>query len=171
MAVMSGTPVNSNVLSFEDARRVVEHQAALIRASGNSATESVELLAAAGRVLAEPVVADRDLPPFPRSTRDGYAVRSADLSELPATLRVIGEIRAGETLEKNSQQHRHRASRVDHDGRAGPRRSGRGGDGGVQLGAWKASGDYAGRIRQEKILSRGGPRLVKDRCCSIVARG
>ncbi len=100
MAVMSGTPVNSNVLSFEDARRVVEHQAALIRASGNSATESVELLAAAGRVLAEPVVADRDLPPFPRSTRDGYAVRSADLSQLPATLDVIGEIRAGETLGK-----------------------------------------------------------------------
>src|SRR5579863_7402967 len=97
---MSGAPVNSNVLSFEDARRVVERQAALILASGDGAMESAELLAAAGRVLGEPVVADRDLPPFPRSTRDGYAVRSADLSQLPATLQVIGEIRAGETLEK-----------------------------------------------------------------------
>ena len=97
---MSGAPVNSNVLSFEDARRVVEQQAALARASRDSAMESVELLAAAGRVLAEPVSADRDLPPFPRSTRDGYAVRSADLSQPPATLEVIGEIRAGETLEK-----------------------------------------------------------------------
>ncbi|HET7893386.1 MAG TPA: gephyrin-like molybdotransferase Glp [Candidatus Sulfotelmatobacter sp.] len=99
MAVMPGAPVNSNVLSFEEARRVVERQAALIRAGADSAMESVELRSAAGRVLAEAVVADRDLPPFPRSTRDGYAVRSADLSQLPATLDVIGEIRAGETLE------------------------------------------------------------------------
>ena len=97
---MSGAPVNPTVLSFEEARRVVEQHAALIRSGGDSATESVELLAAAGRVLAESVVADRDLPPFPRSTRDGYAVRSADLSQLPATLEVIGEIQAGETLEK-----------------------------------------------------------------------
>lgn len=97
---MSGVPVNSTVLSFEDARRVVEQQAALIGANRDSPTESVELLAAAGRVLAEPVVADRDLPPFRRSTRDGYAVRSADLSQLPAMLEVVGEIRAGEALEK-----------------------------------------------------------------------
>lgn len=99
---MSAPPVASTVLSFEDARRVVEEQAALIR-SGNvqvRGTESVDLLAAAGRVLFEPVAADRDLPPFPRSTRDGYAVRSADLSQLPATLEVIGEIRAGETLDR-----------------------------------------------------------------------
>jgi molybdopterin molybdotransferase len=85
-----------NVLSFEDARRVVEQQAALV---GSPGAESVDLLAAAGRVLAEAVLADRDLPPFPRATRDGYAVRSADLSTLPATLEVIGEIKAGERLE------------------------------------------------------------------------
>jgi len=98
---MFAAPVNSTVLSFEDARRVVEEQAALIRSSRPAGgTESVDLLAATGRVLCEPVVADRDLPPFPRSTRDGYAVRSADLVQLPATLEVIGEIRAGETLEK-----------------------------------------------------------------------
>ena len=48
------------------------------------------------RVLAEPVVADRDLPPFARSTRDGFAVRSADLAHLPVLLNVIGEIKAGE---------------------------------------------------------------------------
>jgi len=98
---MFAAPVNSTVLSFEDARRVVEEQAAQIRSSKPAGgTESVDLLAAAGRVLYEPVVADRDLPPFPRSTRDGYAVRSADLVHLPATLEVIGEIKAGETLEK-----------------------------------------------------------------------
>ena len=98
---MSAAPGNSIVLSFEDARRVVEEQAALVRSSMLAGgTESVDLLAAAGRVLSEPVTADRDLPPFPRSTRDGYAVRAADLSPLPATLEAIGEIKAGETLEK-----------------------------------------------------------------------
>jgi molybdopterin molybdotransferase len=94
---MSAPPLNSIVLSFEDARRVVEEQAALVSAG---AVESVDLLAAAGRVLAEPVLADRDLPPFPRSTRDGYAVRSTDLSQLPTTLDVIGEIKAGANLEQ-----------------------------------------------------------------------
>jgi molybdopterin molybdotransferase len=93
---MSAAPVNI-ILSFEDARRVVEKQAALVQAGGS---EYVDLLAADGRVLSEPVVADRDLPPFPRSTRDGYAVRSADVSQVPATLEVIGEIRAGEKLDK-----------------------------------------------------------------------
>lgn len=99
---MSALPASSTVLSFEDARRVVEEQAALIQANNARpiATESVDLLAAAGRVLAEPVSADRDLPPFPRSTRDGYAVRSADLSQLPATLEIIGEIKAGEKLDR-----------------------------------------------------------------------
>jgi len=98
---MFAPPGNSTVLSFEDARRVVEEQAALIRSSmPTGGTESVDLLAAAGRVLYGPVAADRDLPPFPRSTRDGYAVRSADLVQLPATLEVIGEIKAGETVEK-----------------------------------------------------------------------
>ena len=89
------------VLSFEDARRVVQEQASSIRlhtTEAAGATEAVDLLAAAGRVLADPIVADRDIPPFPRSTRDGYAVRSGDLSQLPATLEVIGEIRAGENL-------------------------------------------------------------------------
>ena len=94
---MSASPVNSTVLSFKDARHVVEQQAALLTMPG---AEPVDLLAAAGRVLTEPVLADRDLPPFPRSTRDGFAVRSADLSALPATLEVIGEIKAGETLDR-----------------------------------------------------------------------
>ena len=94
---MSVSPFPSKVLSFEDARRVVEEQASHLHAGG---TESVDLLAAGGRVLAEPVLADRDLPPFPRSTRDGYAVRAADLAQLPATLDVIGEIKAGEKIDR-----------------------------------------------------------------------
>jgi molybdopterin molybdotransferase len=97
---MPATPTNT-VLSFEDARRVVEDQAALIRCNMPAGrVESVDLLAAAGRILSEAVVADRDLPPFPRSTRDGYAVRSADLSQLPAMLNVIGEIKAGAAVDR-----------------------------------------------------------------------
>lgn len=57
--------------------------------------ERLSLLAAQGRTLAEPVRADRDQPPFPRSTRDGYAVRAADLST-GTPLRLIGLLRAGE---------------------------------------------------------------------------
>jgi molybdopterin molybdotransferase len=95
---MSATSSPSTVLSFEGARRVIEEHATEIRAAilkDGLNTETVDLLSAAGRVLAEPVGADRDIPPFPRATRDGYAVRSADLATLPATLDVIAEIKAG----------------------------------------------------------------------------
>lgn len=87
----------SGVLSFGDARGVVEQHAATVKPA---TTEMVSLLSAAGRVLAEAVLADRDIPPFPRSTRDGYAVRSADLGQLPAILESIGEIKAGEALDR-----------------------------------------------------------------------
>jgi molybdopterin molybdotransferase len=56
-------------------------------------TEKIPALEAAGRILAEDITADRDYPPFPRSARDGYAVRAADV---PGDLQVIGEVRAGE---------------------------------------------------------------------------
>jgi molybdopterin molybdotransferase len=85
-------PAPAQVLSFEDARHGVEEHAAQLRPRGR---ELVELLDGAGQVLAEVVAADRNFPPFPRATRDGYAVRAADLAKLPATLHVIGEIKAG----------------------------------------------------------------------------
>lgn len=55
---------------------------------------------ARGLVLAEEVLASRDLPPFDNSAMDGYAVRSQDLAVqgIPATLRVSGEIFAGDAL-------------------------------------------------------------------------
>ena len=59
------------------------------------AAERVALGAALGRVLAEDAFADTDLPPFDRAQMDGYAVRSADLRETPARLRVVGEAAAG----------------------------------------------------------------------------
>src|SRR5712671_5111346 len=89
---MAAPPSQALVLSFEDARRVVDEHAGQVSAG---AAETLNLLHAAGRVLAEPIIADRDIPPFRRSTRDGYAVRASDLAKLPARLKVIGEIKAG----------------------------------------------------------------------------
>ena len=92
----------ATILTFEEARHLVEEHASRLQPSG---TEFVNVLAVAGRVLAEPVLADRDIPPFPRSTRDGYALRAADLVELPAKLNVIGEIKAGESLDRIPSLH------------------------------------------------------------------
>jgi len=58
------------------------------------AAETAPLAQAGGRVLAAPVTARRDQPPFDASAMDGYAVRAADASA-GATLRVIGEAPAG----------------------------------------------------------------------------
>ncbi len=80
---------------------VVEFEAALARVLATARTvgavagvEQVALLEAAGRVLAEDVCADRDQPAFDRSTRDGFAVRAAELTA--DGLRVAGQVRAGE---------------------------------------------------------------------------
>jgi len=89
---MPSTPAQATVFSFEQALHTVEEHASHLRPRGK---ELLELLDSAGRVLAEPVTADRNFPPFPRATRDGYAVRAADLAQLPATLHVVGEIKAG----------------------------------------------------------------------------
>ncbi len=57
------------------------------------ASERVNLLEYAGRVLAADVLADRDYPPLARSVRDGFAVRASDF---PGAIRVAGEVRAGD---------------------------------------------------------------------------
>jgi len=92
ISTMPSQSANQTVLSFEQARHVVEEHASHLRPAGK---ELVELLDSVGLVLAEPVTADRNIPPFPRATRDGYAVHAADLARLPATLQVVGEIKAG----------------------------------------------------------------------------
>src|SRR6185503_9085319 len=58
-------------------------------------TEKVDLPNALGRVLAQEVVADSDLPPFDRSQMDGYAVCAADTTSAPVSLRIVGESAAG----------------------------------------------------------------------------
>lgn len=60
--------------------------------------ETLSIEKSLGRVLAEPVVADRDYPPFDRSTRDGFAVRAAGVALVPATLKRLGEVKAGESF-------------------------------------------------------------------------
>ena len=57
--------------------------------------ESAALADSLGRILAEDVVADSDLPPFDRAQMDGYAIRAADVANTPARLRIVGESAAG----------------------------------------------------------------------------
>jgi molybdenum cofactor synthesis domain-containing protein len=57
--------------------------------------EHVLLADGLGRVLAEAVIADSDLPPFDRSQMDGYAMLASDVQKTPARLRVVGESAAG----------------------------------------------------------------------------
>ena len=59
-------------------------------------TERIPLTETLGRVLAEAVCANRDLPPHDVSAMDGFAVRSADLAERGAVLTVIEDIKAGD---------------------------------------------------------------------------
>ncbi|MGE0407565.1 MAG: molybdopterin molybdenumtransferase MoeA, partial [Candidatus Korobacteraceae bacterium] len=89
---MAGSSPKESALSFEAARHIVEQQ---VSALPPVALERLSLHQAFDRVLAQDIVADRDLPPFPRSARDGYAVRSPDLTSVPAKLDVVGEVRAG----------------------------------------------------------------------------
>lgn len=57
--------------------------------------ESIAIRSSIGRILAEDIVADMDLPPFDRSMMDGFAVRAADLAGPRSTLKVVGESAAG----------------------------------------------------------------------------
>ena len=96
---MGSAAPNATVLPFDQARAAVEDYARRLAPPG---IESVSLLETLGRVLAEPLVADRDLPPFHRSARDGYAVHFTDTLAVPAKLRCLGEMRAGDPLDKFS---------------------------------------------------------------------
>jgi len=58
--------------------------------------EFAPLLSSAGRILAAGIRADRDQPPFPRSTRDGFACRAAE-ANTHQFLFLSGHVRAGET--------------------------------------------------------------------------
>jgi len=73
-------------------------------------SEIVDLPDALGRIVAENIMAKEDLPPFSRSTVDGFAVRSADTfgasESSPALFSIIGKVMMGEesTIELQSGQ-------------------------------------------------------------------
>lgn len=81
------------MITVDDAIKIVLERIELL------GSETIALEQAHGRVLAEDIRADMDLPPFDRARMDGYAVRSSDVSTAPVKLRVIGEIAAGAQFE------------------------------------------------------------------------
>src|SRR5271167_4591112 len=89
------------MISVEEARaKVIEIVAAR---AGKPQIEEVDIARhpsqALGRTLGRDVAADRNYPPFDRSTRDGFAVRASDAAAPGARLRLIGESRAGVPFE------------------------------------------------------------------------
>ena len=74
---------------------VEEAQGRLLGPLDQLPAEQISLSYGLGRVLAEDPAARRTQPPFAVSAMDGYAVRAADLSGLPATLRIVAEVPAG----------------------------------------------------------------------------
>lgn len=86
------------MLSFEAARQLVITQAQRrLESRRQILTVVLPVQQALHRILAAPIHSDRDYPPFNRSTRDGYAVRSAE-AQAGAALRCIGEIKAGDAV-------------------------------------------------------------------------
>src|SRR5579864_3294793 len=78
------------MISVEEAR---ERLLAPLKPLGG---EFVSLAEAHGRVLAEDVVSRRTQPPFAVSAMDGYAVRASDVARVPARLKVVGSVPAGQ---------------------------------------------------------------------------
>src|SRR5215468_5072227 len=76
----------AGLLSIGEAQRLILGRARTLPA------EPVPIGAAAGRVLAQAARAAVDLPPFPSSAMDGFAVRAADT---PGRLPVVARIPAG----------------------------------------------------------------------------
>lgn len=71
-------------------------QALLMELATPLPAEAIGLLQARGRILAAPVVADRDLPASDRSAMDGYACRARDTASPPQSLQVLGTVAAGD---------------------------------------------------------------------------
>jgi molybdopterin molybdotransferase len=77
------------VLTVEEALGQILSRATVLE------SESVDVGAALGRVLAEPVVSRREIPPWPNSSMDGYAIRAGDTLAGPVRVRIAGRIAAG----------------------------------------------------------------------------
>jgi molybdopterin molybdotransferase len=85
--------MSASLPSYGEAAAIVAEHAA--RMARHPAAERIGLEHAVSRILAHSLRADRDQPPFPRSTRDGFACRAAEAaSHKPLT--VAGSIHAGQ---------------------------------------------------------------------------
>ncbi|MBC7339349.1 MAG: molybdopterin molybdotransferase MoeA [Firmicutes bacterium] len=104
MSEAAGGPLFFKVVTVEEARRSVLEALGWSTASRARGVEELAIEECAGRVLAADLVAPEDVPGFPRSTVDGYAVRAQDTygagESLPAYLVLAGELRMGEAPEK-----------------------------------------------------------------------
>lgn len=80
---------------MSDLLPVSEALARLLAGVAPRPAEEVTLADAAGRILAQDVIANRTQPPFPASAMDGYAVRASDIAAIPSKLAVIGHSVAG----------------------------------------------------------------------------
>jgi molybdopterin molybdotransferase len=69
----------------------------------NTEIVSISGAGAVGRILAQDIVADRDQPPFDRSTMDGFAVKASEVSK-GASMYVIGEVASGTSFEGSLQE-------------------------------------------------------------------
>jgi len=76
-------------------RTVEEHARMVSGMLSPSPVVEIPLAETAGLVLAENLIAPIDLPPFPNSAMDGYAVRAADLTGFPVIMPVSQDIPAG----------------------------------------------------------------------------
>jgi molybdopterin molybdotransferase len=85
----------TGLISVDEAQRIVLERAKCLD------PERVPIERAAGRVLAEPAAALVDLPPFPSSAMDGYALRSADTADPPKRLPIVARIAAGSPAERS----------------------------------------------------------------------
>ena len=77
------------MISISEALKIIKHEIVALE------SETVDLSESVGRVLAQTIKADMDLPPFDRSQMDGFAVKTSDVKNAPVKLKIIGLSIAG----------------------------------------------------------------------------
>lgn len=81
------------MISVDEAQRMILDRVPVLP------TEIVTLSDTTGRILRQDIYADMDMPPFDRARMDGYALRAADVAIVPARLRVLGQLAAGQQFD------------------------------------------------------------------------
>ncbi len=77
------------MIPISEAKEIITRNTSLLK------SEVVDLSRVVGRVLAEDIFADMNVPPFDRSQMDGFAVKTTDVENAPVTLKIVGESVAG----------------------------------------------------------------------------